>query len=70
MRVLSVALIEWSSGTERGGARLLGRTTDPDLIAKVQDRLAAECRRELSRFSPPARSVPNNTNDDGEAVSG
>ncbi len=57
MRVLSVALLEWPNGLEQGGPRLLGRTSDPDLIAQVRDRLAAERRRELARLKPPGRPV-------------
>ena len=68
MRVLNVALIEWPDGPERGGARLLGRTADPDLVSRVQDTLAGECRRELTRLSSPARPLPNEPHDDGEAA--
>ena len=63
MRVLSVALLEWPNGLDRGGPRLLGRTSDSDLVARVRDQLAAERRQELARLEPPVRPVPD---DDSE----
>ena len=57
MRELSVALLEWLDGPDRGGPRLLGRTSDPDLVAQVRERLAADRRRELARIEPPVRPV-------------
>ncbi len=52
MRTLNVALLEWPNGPEAGGPRLLGRTSDPDLIAQVREHLAAKRRRELARLEP------------------
>ena len=59
MRVLNVALLEWPDGLQAGGPRLLGRTSDPELVTKVQELLAAERRRELARLESPVRLVPN-----------
>ena len=58
MRTLEVSLIEWPEGPERGGPRLLGRTEDPEVVAAVSERLAAEGRKALARFKgPPVRLV-------------
>ena len=35
-RILEVSLIEWPEGRDFGGPRLLGRTTEPEIIAIVQ----------------------------------
>ena len=68
MRVLSVALLEWPDGLQAGGPRLLGRTSEPDLIARVQERLAADRRRELARLEPPVRLTHRDEPDDETAV--
>ena len=43
--------------TSDAGVRLLGRTSEPDIIASVQERIAAERRRELAELEPPLRLV-------------
>lgn len=53
-----VVLFELADDPSVVGPRLLGRLTDPDLIAIVRDRLAAVRRRELARLEPPVRLVP------------
>jgi hypothetical protein len=53
MSSLHVALIE----SDEGGTRLLGRTTDPDLVDRVRGCLAAERRRELAELEGPVRLV-------------
>ena len=60
MRTLEVSLIEWPDGMEAGGPRLLGRTTDPGIVARVQAELAAERRLQLERLeSGSLRAVPD-----------
>lgn len=46
------------------GLRLVGRLGDPDLVAAVRVRLAAERRRELARLESPVRPVPDEDQDD------
>ena len=60
---LELSLLEWPEGPERGGPRLLGRISDPDLVDEVRRRIAADRRRELSHLEPPVRLV---TGDDRE----
>ena len=60
MRVLNVALLEWPDGLDAGGPRLLGRTSEPDLVARVRECLAAERRQELARLEAPVRLAPEN----------
>jgi hypothetical protein len=62
MRNLEVSLIEWE-GPENSAPRLLGRTTDPDLVEAVRSRLAASRRRDLVRLAPPVRVVPDARNE-------
>ena len=51
MRTLEVALIEWPDGLSSGsGPRVLGHVSDPKIITEVQDRIAAQRRRELARL--------------------
>ena len=57
MPYLDVALVEWPGGPEHGGPRLLGRTSDPRLVAAVRKRIATERKRELARLEPPVRLV-------------
>jgi hypothetical protein len=57
MRELDVTLVEWPEGRARGGPRLLGTSTDPELVAHVREQLAAERRRDLARLDPPVRLV-------------
>jgi hypothetical protein len=64
VRTLEVSLIEWPSGPEHGGPRLLGRSADPDLITAVREHLAAASRRELTRLEPPVRLAGRDANDD------
>ena len=66
MRTLNVALLEWPDGPEASGPRLLGRTSDPDLVAQVRKHLAAKRRRELARLESPARPVPAEEDQEGE----
>ena len=74
MRTQIVALIEYPEGIERGGARLLGRTSDPSLVEKVRERLATERRLDLLKLTPPNRFAKDETpirlvpNDDEGAV--
>ena len=65
MRDLEVTLIEWPEGRARGGPRLLGTSTDPELVARVRDRIATERRLDLARLGPPVRLVPDHSSDDG-----
>ncbi len=72
MRELEVSLIEWPEGVELGGPRLLGRSSDPDLIQAVRERIAADRRRALAEVEPPVRLVkgsepPEPPNDRGAA---
>ncbi len=64
MRTLTVALLEW--GPEASGPALLGRTSDPDLVAQVREHLAAKRRRELARLESPVRPVPADDDQGGE----
>jgi hypothetical protein len=48
VRTLEVTLIEWPNGREAGGPRLLGRTSDPSLISRVQSDLAERHRIQLA----------------------
>ena len=59
------AIALFSISTE--GVRLIGRTSDPELVAQVRDRLAADRRREIARLEPPVRLVRDDTADEGEA---
>jgi hypothetical protein len=65
MRTLNVALLEWPDGPEAGGPRLLGRTSDPDLVAQVRKHLAAKRRRELARLESPVRPTRVESRDSG-----
>lgn len=63
MRSLEVSVIEWPDGPEHGGPRLLGSTSDPELVQAALDHLAADRRRELAALEggvPPGglRLVP------------
>ncbi len=55
MKTQNIALLEWEHGPEAGGPRLLGRTSDPALVARVRKHLAAQRRRELARLERPVR---------------
>ena len=46
-----IALFEWSAD---GTPILLGRLTDPDLVAQVRDRLAKSLIRELRELGEPS----------------
>jgi hypothetical protein len=50
VRTLEITLIEWPNGREAGGPRLLGRTTDPNLVNRVQENLASAQRRWLAHL--------------------
>ena len=65
MKDLDVTLIEWPDGRARGGPRLLGTSTDPDLVSQVREQIAAERRHDLTRLEPPVRLVPKDQKDDG-----
>jgi len=43
--------------TSDAGVRLLGRTSEPGIVASVQELIAAERRRELAEIEPPVRLV-------------
>ena len=43
--------------TSGDGVRLLGRTSEPDIVESVQERIVAERRRELAEIEPPIRLV-------------
>ena len=69
MRTLEVSLIEWPEGPERGGPRLLGRTSDPELVERMCRHLAKQRRRELAALEPPVCLVASPTGseaDDGQ----
>ena len=66
MRTLEVSLIEWPQGPEQGGPRLLGRTTDPDLIETVRSHLAAGHRLEQARLESPVRLVVDGDSKTGD----
>lgn len=52
---ITVALFE---STSQGGTRLLGRSSDPQLVAIVRERLACEARRHLAQLAgSPVRAV-------------
>ena len=57
MRALDVALVEEPEGREAGGPRVLGHITDTEIVAQIQEHIAAARRRELSRLEPPVRPV-------------
>ena len=59
MHSLGVALVEWPDGPEEGGPRLLGRISDPEVVADIRKRIAAARRRQLARLESPVRPVPN-----------
>jgi hypothetical protein len=59
VRSLEVALIEWPDGREAGGPLVIGHLTDPEIVARVRDLLAAARRRDLRRLEPPVRSIPD-----------
>ena len=65
MRALEVALIEWPEGREAGGPRVIGHLTDPEIVARVRDLLAAARRRDLARLEPPVRPVADDDPDKG-----
>ena len=50
---LEVALF----ASDDAGVRMLGRSTEHELVEMVRDRIAAERRRELSEIEPPVRLV-------------
>jgi len=52
---IDLAVIEWTDGPE-GGARLLGRIDDADLVAEARARLAERRRAELAVLEQPARA--------------
>ena len=56
MRDLEVALVEWPHGRD-AGPRVLGHVTDPEVVARVQEIVAAARRRELGRLEPVVRLV-------------
>ena len=43
----------------------VSRSSDPELVARVREHLAAERRRELARLEPPVRPVPDGDPDEG-----
>jgi hypothetical protein len=68
MRTLEVSLIEWPDGPNHGGPRLLGRTTEPGIVTRVQAELAAQQRERLSRLEPNLlHAVPDGGSDDAES---
>lgn len=48
---LDIALVEWPDGLTEGGPRLLGRTSDPDLVSLVRERLAEVRRLQLEKLT-------------------
>ncbi len=58
MMRLDVALVEWPELPGLGGPRLLGRTADPELVARVRDCILAEHRRDLARLEEPVANAP------------
>ena len=53
--MLELSLIEWP--TDGSGPRLLGRTTDLDLIETARTLIAAGRRRELAKIEGPVRAL-------------
>ena len=47
---LDVTLVEWPDGRARGGPRVLGRTSDPGLVARVRECLAEDRLREVQHL--------------------
>ena len=47
-----LCLIEWPDDPDAGGPRLLGETSDPDLVEAVRSRLVTTRERELTRLTP------------------
>ena len=65
---VEVALLEWAY--ERGGVRLLGRSSDPELVEAVREHLVQQLGSE--RQGGPAalrllRPVPEDGDDTGES---
>jgi hypothetical protein len=54
---LEIAIFEWPNDGSRP-PQILGRTVDPELVAKVRSHIAAEQRRRLARLEGP-RLVEN-----------
>ena len=50
MTTLEISLIEWPEDRETGGPRLLGRTSDPDLIELVKSAIARQHREQIERL--------------------
>ena len=63
MRELEIALIEWPEGRAAGGPRVVGHLTDPEIVERVRDLVAAARRRELARLQPAVRSIPHDDSD-------
>ena len=60
-----IALVEWSEVPGQAGLRVLGRTSDPELVRIVRDRLRTERLAELDALGrvaqggqPGARQIP------------
>ena len=53
---LEVVLVEWAAG-RTSGPRVLGQVTEPEIVARVREIVAAEHRRELARLTPPVRAL-------------
>lgn len=51
--MLEVALFS----SDGGAVRMVGRSTEVDLVELVRERIAAERRRELADLEPPVRLV-------------
>ena len=49
MSVFEVVLVEWAEGRQAGGPRVLGQVTQPEIVERVREIVAAEHRRELAR---------------------
>lgn len=64
MALQEVILAEW---IEEGvpAPRILGRLSDPDLVAEVRERLAAAQRRRLAALEPPVRPVADPDSEEG-----
>jgi hypothetical protein len=60
---LEIGLFEVLEG---GGARLVGRLSDPDLVETARDRLASAQRRALARLESPVRLVADPDDGAGE----
>ena len=65
MLMTEVTLIAWPDGLE-GGPRLLGTTSDPEVVAYVRDRLVEEVRAGVALLDPPPplQLVRKEANDD------